>query len=274
MDLQGKRVLLTGASRGIGAALAVGLAEEGAELVLVARDEEGLTQTALSVRASGGTAHVLPADLASEGGRAPMLQAAGPIDVLVNNAGIEVPMAVLDQTDLDVQRQIEVNLVAPIALTRALVPGMIERGGGAVVMISSMSGKSPTPYNGIYSATKFGLNGFAQTLRIELRDSGVHVGTVCPSFVASAGMWADWGVKAPGLLREVPLDAVVRATKRVIKGAPEVLVTPSPMRPFLALGQLFPRLDAIMLRALGVTAALEKRAAEVVRRRASSSSPG
>ena len=272
MDLQGKKVLLTGASRGIGAALAVGLAQEGAELVLVARDEEGLSQTALSVRAGGGIAHVLPADLATREGRARLVEAAGPVDVLVNNAGIEVPIAVIDQTDLDVERQIEVNLVAPIALTRAFVPGMIERGGGAVVMISSMSGKSPTPYNGIYSATKFGLNGFAQTLRIELDGTGVHVGTVCPSFVASAGMWADWGVKAPGLLREVPLEAVVKATKRAIQGAPEVLVTPSPMRPFLALAQLFPRLDAVMLRALGVTSALEKRAAEVVRRRTSTSS--
>lgn len=272
MDLRGRRVLLTGASRGIGVALAQGLAADGAELVLVARNRVGLEQTALQVRAAGGTAEILPADLTSPADRERVVAEAGAVDILVNNAGVEVPLAFLKQTPNDVRTQIEVNLIAPIELTGAFLPLMIERGSGAVVMISSMSGKSPTPYNGIYSATKFGINGFAQTIRIELEGTGVHIGTVCPSFVASAGMWADWGVKAPGLLREVPLQAVVAATRKVISGAPEVLVTPGPMRPLLALSQLFPRLDGAVLRAMGVTAALRDRARAVAERRESSTS--
>jgi len=267
MDLAGKRVLLTGASRGIGAAIATALASEGAHLVLVARSAQGLDQTALLVRAAGGTAETIAADLATEEGRSKVIAGAGPIQVLVHNAGVEVPIAVLEQRPDDVRLQVEVNLVAPIAITQALVPGMIARGRGAVVMVSSMSGKSPTPYNGVYTATKHGLNGFASTLRLELQATGVHVKVVCPSFVATAGMWADWGVKAPGLLREVPLRRVVAGVRRAIDGAPEVLVTPTPVRPLLALAQLFPRLDGWMLRVLGVTDALESRARVVADRR-------
>jgi len=268
MDLRGRTVLLTGASRGIGVAIAEALAAEGAELLLVARDAAGLEATAVRARAAGGQARVLATDLATPDGRAAVIAAAADADVVIHNTGLEVPLAVVDQTDADIQAQIALNLVAPIALTRALAPGMVGRGRGAVVMVSSMSGKSPTPYNAVYTATKHGINGFAATLRLELQGTGVHVGVVCPSFVATAGMWADWGVAAPGLMREVPLSRVVAGVRRAIDGAPEVRVTPTPVRPLLALAQLFPGVDGFMLRALGVTAALRARAAEVARRRA------
>jgi short-subunit dehydrogenase len=270
MELRGRRVLLTGASRGIGVAIAEALAAEGAEIVLVARDPDGLAQTALRVRAAGGQAEVLAADIATAEGRAAVVAGAGPVAVIVHNAGIEVPVAVVDQTADDVRRQIDVNLLAPIELTRALLPRMIAARLGAVVFVSSMSGKSPTPYNAVYAATKHGLNGFSATLRLELDGTGVHAGVVCPSFVATAGMWADWGVQAPGLLREVPLERVVGGVRRAIDGAPEVLVTPTPVRPLLALAQLFPKLDGAMLGLLGVTPALRERAAVVAARRGGS----
>ena len=131
-----------------------------------------------------------------------------------------------------------------------------------MVYISSMSGKSPTPYNAIYSATKYALNGFVASLALELEGSGVHVGTVCPSFVADAGMWADSGVQAPALMKEVPLNQVLKAVKTVLSGSTtEVLVTPSPIRPLLALYALFPRLGPWLLKKLGVWAALERRQA-------------
>lgn len=261
MDLKGRTVVLTGASRGIGVGIAEALAAEGARIVLSARDAAGLEATAAKVRAAGGEAIVVPGDVTRPEDRAALLAAAGEIDVLVNNAGIEIPVSVLDHSEADIEAELAVNLRAPLALTRAVLPGMVARGRGAVVMVSSMSGKSPTPYNAIYTATKFGLNGFTASLRIELAGTGVHAGVVCPSFVADAGMWADSGVKAPALMREVPPARVVAGVRRVIDGAPEVLVTPGPVRPLLAIGQLFPSLDAIMLRWLGVLDALKARAA-------------
>ncbi|MDJ0852553.1 MAG: SDR family NAD(P)-dependent oxidoreductase [Myxococcota bacterium] len=270
-DLRGRVVVLTGASRGIGVQIARDLASTGAHLVLAARDQGGLEETADLVRAAGGRAEVFACDVSQEERRGALVKAAlglGPIAVLVNNAGIEVPLTLSDQTAADVERQIVVDLLAPIQLTRLVLPHMLSAGRGAVVMISSMSGKTPTPYNSIYSAAKHGLNGFAGSLRIELAGSGVHVGTVCPSFVAEAGMWVDSGTPAPRLMPEVPQESVVRAVRRVIDGSPEELVTPTPVRPMLAIGQLFSGFDRMLLERLGVLAALGERAQALARKRA------
>jgi short-subunit dehydrogenase len=133
-------------------------------------------------------------------------------------------------------------------------------------MLSSMSGKAPTPYNAVYAAAKHGINGFAGSMSFELEGTGVHIGVVCPGFVAGAGMWADAGVKAPALMREVPVQKVVDGVRRVIAGEKEVLVTPGPVRPLLALSDLAPSWIAPMLRALGVVDVLRRRA-DVVRSR-------
>jgi short-subunit dehydrogenase len=262
MDLTGKLVLVTGASRGIGVALAKDLAGAGARLVLTARDQAGLERVAAEIAAAGGVASVIAADIATDAGRAAIVaavEAVGPLHAFVSNAGLEVPVAVAEQTPAQIEKQIAVNLTAPILLTRALLPGMIARGQGAIVLVSSMSGKSPTPYNAIYAATKHGLNGFASSLRIELDGTGVTAGVVCPSFVADAGMWADTGLRAPGMMREVPLKKVVAAVRAVLGGKGEVLVTPSPIRPLLAINQLFPGLAGSVLRALGVLDTLKAR---------------
>lgn len=270
MDLRDRVVVLTGASRGIGAALAADLGRAGAHVVLAARDADGLARVAESVRAAGGRATVVVADVTRAEDRARLLEeaeAAGPVEVLVNNAGIEIAMALVDQTPEDVERQIAVNLTAPLLLTRAALPGMVARGRGRVVMVSSMSGKSPTPWNAVYTATKHGLNGFAASVRIELSGTGVHVGVVCPSFVAEAGMWADTGVKAPALMREVAPARVIAAVHAVLDGAGEVLVTPGPIRPLLAMAQLFPTLDGAVLRSIGVLDTLRERAKATAEKR-------
>lgn len=259
--------MLTGASRGIGRRIALDWASHGAHLVLFARNADALASVSREVKAAGGTATCVAGDVRDPSDRDRLVSTAeadGPVDVLVHNAGIERPVALTDRTDDDIEREIGVNLTAPIHLTRRLLPAMVERGQGAIVMVSSMSGKTPTPYNSIYAATKHGLNGFASSLRIELADTGVHVGVVCPSFVAEAGMWADTGVKAPRWLPEVPLDRVVAGVRRAAEGAPEVLVTPSPVRPLLALAQLWPRIDGMMLRTMGVVDALRSRARGLV----------
>jgi short-subunit dehydrogenase len=259
-----KRVaVLTGASRGIGSAIAEDLAPRYSAVVLGARDGRGLEETARKVRAANGRPILVAMDVRTEEGRNALIAAAeaeGDIEVVVNNAGVEVPVPVVEQSVDEIESQLDVNLRSPILLTGQVLPGMIKRGRGAIVMISSMSGKSPTPYNSVYSATKFGLNGFAGSLQFELAGTGVRVGVVCPGFVAGKGMWADTNVKAPLLMREVSIEKVVAAVQKVISGSPEVLVTPGPVRPLLALSQMRPTWIPPILRWMGITNVLEQRA--------------
>lgn len=259
-ELQGKRALLTGASRGLGVYIARGLATEGVDLVLSARDAAKLEGTAEECRRLGVNVALCAADVCSAEDRERLLREAGAIDILVNNAGVEITRRLQDQTAEDVRAQIETNLVAPIELMRAALPDMIARGSGVVVNVSSMSGKASTPYNSVYAATKHGLCGLSSSLAIELHGTGVHVGVVCPSFVAEAGMWADHGLEAPAMMREVPPARVSDAVLRVIRGETEVLVTPGPMRPLLALRALLPEIEGRMMRAMGIAKVLARRA--------------
>lgn len=259
-ELTGKRVLLTGASRGIGAHIALELAEQGAELWLAARDGKKLEAVARSCKDVGANVRVIEADVCRAADRERLIAEPGDLDVLVNNAGVEITKRLVDQSEADVRSQIETNLIAPIELTRRALTGMLARKRGVVVNVSSMSGKAATPFNSIYAATKHGLNGFTSSLDIELHGTGVHVGVVCPSFVSGSGMWADTGLKAPRMLREVRPEQVVEGVFRVIRGETEVLVTPGPMRPLLALRELAPRLEGRMLRAMGIARVLAARA--------------
>lgn len=258
-NLKGKRALVTGASRGIGVYIARELAKEGAVLALAARDTEKLGAVASECRALGATVRVVGADVSRAADRLRLLAEAGEIDILVNNAGVEIPRAFTDQSEEEVRAQIETNLVAPIELTRAALPAMLSRKSGVVVNVSSMAGKAATPFNAVYSATKHGLNGFTASLAVELHETGVHVGVVCPGFVSEAGMWAKSGLRAPATMREVSPEKVARAVMRVIRGETEVLVTPGPMRPLLALRDLAPGIEGRMLRAMGITKILAAR---------------
>ena len=259
-NLAGKRVLVTGASRGLGALIARAFAEQRAELVLAARDREKLEGVARDCERLGARVTPEAVDLADSRAREALVSRAGRFDVLVNNAGVEATRRLLDQSDDEVRAQLELNLTAPIALIRALLPDMIARHSGAIVNVSSMSGKAATPFNSIYAATKHGLNGLTTSLAAELHGTGVHVGVVCPSYVAEAGMWSDSGLRAPRMLREVAPEKVVRAVFRVRAGEVEVLVTPGPMRPLLALRELIPSIEAPMLRAMGIARVMQARA--------------
>jgi short-subunit dehydrogenase len=264
--IAGRRTLLTGASRGLGIAIAEALAAEGAELVLAARDERGLEAVARTCGDRGARARVLAVDVCRAEDRERVVREAGPVDILVNNAGVETTLALRDQTAEDVRRQIETNLLAPIELCRLVLDGMVARGRGVIVNVSSLSGKAATPFNSVYCATKHGLNGLSCSLAAELHDQGVHVGVVCPGFVSEAGMWAGLGLRAPRAMGEVSPRQVAAAVLRVIRGARQVLVTPAPMRPLLALRELLPGLEGRMLRAMGIAASLAARA-EVARSR-------
>jgi len=259
-----RHIILTGASRGIGAAIARALGARGAHVILAARGD--LQPTAELVRAAGGQATEVRCDLTRAEERQRLLDTAlalGPVHGLINNAGVERAVAFHEQSPADIDEQLALNLHAPLQLTRALLPSLIAQRSGAIVMISSMSGKSPTPWNSVSTATKYALNGFTAALRIELEGTGVHAGVVGPSFVADAGMWANTGVQAPPWVAEVPLHDVVRATLAALDGQNEVLVTTPLARPMLALTALFPSLDRFVLQRLGVLDVLRARAKAV-----------
>ena len=211
-QLQGARALVTGATGGIGHAIARRLAREGAELVLTGRRSGSLEALAQELGAQA-----VIADLARREEVERLIEAAGDIDLLVANAALPGSgrLAVLERAHID--RALEVNLRAPIALAHGLLPGMFGRRRGHLVFIGSLSGKTPNSGASIYSATKFGLRGVALSLRAELAAAGIGVSLVSPGFVSDAGMNADTGIRLPrGFTTRTPgqvADAVVRAVR-------------------------------------------------------------
>ncbi|MGI8712861.1 MAG: SDR family NAD(P)-dependent oxidoreductase, partial [Solirubrobacteraceae bacterium] len=187
-------VMITGASGGIGHAIARALAQQGARLLLTGRQRGALEQLATELGA-----RALVADLAHRADVQRLSSAAleAKVDVLVANAGMPASGELYDLSAAEVDRMLDVNLRAPIALAHRLAPAMAGRGRGQLVFVSSLSGQVASPASPMYSATKFGLRGFALGLREDLRSHGVGVSLVAPGFIRDAGMYADAGVKLP-----------------------------------------------------------------------------
>ncbi len=225
MELAGRTALLTGATGGLGRAIAEALAACGATLVLSARNQEALE--ALAAELPGGGHRALAADLAEPGAAQTLAAEAGDVDILVANAGLPGAGWIADFSPEEVIRALRVNLEAPMLTARALYPGMVDRGSGHLVFISSLSGKAASPRTSIYSATKFGLRGFSLALRTDLAPRGVGVSLVSPGFIRDAGLLADSGAKPPiGMGTGTPQQvgsAVVRAIER---DKVEVVVAP------------------------------------------------
>lgn len=180
-----KIVWITGASSGIGAALAETFAREGARLVLSARRRDELERVAAACSGEGHL--VLPLDLAQPASFGPhveaVLQRFGRVDVLVHNGGIS-QRALVKDTRLDVDRRImEVNYFGAVALTKAVLPSMLEARTGQFVVISSVMGKLGTPLRSAYAASKHALHGFFDCLRAEVAESGVAVTLICPGYI-------------------------------------------------------------------------------------------
>jgi short-subunit dehydrogenase len=259
-NVRGATAILTGASRGIGPYIAKVLAAEGVNLALAARDTTKLNDTRITCEHLGVRAIAVGCDVTSTPDLRRLIETAerelGPIDILVNNAGVEIPGTLWELSDEEADGILETNLHAPIRLTRLVLPGMLERKRGAIVHVSSMAGKSGAPYNAMYSATKFALQGLNESMQFELEGTGVHMGTVCPGFVADAGMWVNRGGAAPRFVQAVSPEKVARAVLKVIRGDLEALVMPGPFRPLLALNTLFPGLQRPLVKRLGVTEAM------------------
>lgn len=241
------RVLLTGATGGLGQAIARGFAAHGAKLVLSGRRAELLTPLGDELGAE-----TIVADLADRDEVDRLAAAAGPVDILVANAAIPASGHFTELTQGQIDTMLEVNLRSQIALARALVPGMVERGHGRLVFISSLSGKAAGPVSSLYSATKFGLRGFALGLREDLRDSGVGVSVVLPGFIRDAGMFADSGAKLPpGVGTRTPKEVADAVLAAVSSDRAEISVAPLSLRIGANFAGLAPELSSRLQRLLG-----------------------
>jgi short-subunit dehydrogenase len=249
VQLGGARALVTGATGGIGGAIARALYESGAQVLLSGRRRDALDELASRL---GERAEVLTADLSERDAPMRLAEAAGAVDVLVANAALPASGRVDDFDHDQIDRALDVNLRAPIQLTRALLPGMLARGHGHVVFVSSLSGKAASPRSGIYSATKFGLRGFAAGLREDVEPSGLGVTVVFPGFVSHAGLFADSGVKLPPWVRTRTPEQVAAAVVRGIEtGRAEIDVAPLGLRVGTRVAALAPVTVARLQRRLG-----------------------
>jgi short-subunit dehydrogenase len=260
-DLSGRTALVTGASGGLGTHIAKRLAGEGMNVAVSGRREDALAQVVGELEAMGAKASAMPADLCDldtidslvDGVEA----ALGPIDVLVNNAGVESVGAFTSYTREELSSMVNVNLTAPLLLTHRLAPGMLERGRGHVVFISSMAGKVGPAFSEPYAATKAGLVGLTQSLRAEYLDAPVGFSVVCPGFIAGDGMYERMvkeGHRSNRMMGETTTEKISGVVVKAIReDKPEILESGAPVRPMLAVAQMAPGLVERVAPKFGIT---------------------
>jgi short-subunit dehydrogenase len=240
MELRNSVGIVTGASRGIGAQIAEGLARKGVNLALAARSKDDLEQVAEQVRSQGVKVIAIPTDISNRRELEELVSRTredlGPIDLVVNNAGMEIA-GYSHELDSDrIDQAVQVNLTSLIQLSRLVLPEMVERKRGHICNIASVAGKVARPYSVVYAATKHGVVGFSWSLRAEMAEHNIEVTVVCPGYVSDVGMFADrreklgFG-KAPNALKEVTPEEVVAATIEAIEtNRAETVVGPVALR--------------------------------------------
>jgi len=254
----GKVVWITGASSGIGRSLAVAFDRAGARLILSSRNREALEEVKRSCRRDAEI-HVLPFDLADleqlPAHAANALQCFGHVDYMVHNAAIALRDRAI-HTDLDVDRRImTTNYFAPIALTKALLPSMVQRRSGCFVVVSSLSGRYGGPLVSAYAASKHALHGFFESLRAEVHAEGIRITMIIPGFIrtsiAERALTGDGGMYGktlqvhergmdPDRCAKRMLNAIARGKEEALVGGVEVYS--------VYLKRFFPRLLSIMVR--------------------------
>jgi len=240
MDVSGKTVLITGATGGLGQAIARAFAGHGASLILTGRRSGVLEPLAAEL-----SARVIAVDLSSHAEIERLIDQAGDADVLVANAALPASGSLEDFSVDQIDRALDVNLRAPIVLSRELGLRMASRGGGHIVLMSSLSGKAATPGSALYSATKFGLRGFGLGLRQDWAPRGVGVSIVFPGFIRDAGMFHESGAKLPpGVGTRRPEDVAAATLKAVERNLAEVDVAPVTLRAGALLSQVAPEVAA------------------------------
>ena len=263
--LEGKIALITGASRGIGPYIVRALSLEGALVIGIARNKEKLINLQKHIIEEGGKVRVIPFDLKETHKLKVLVQNLkkdniNRIDILVNNAGIEKYTHYADNDYESIQSIITVNLLAPMELTRLILPEMLKRCQGNIINIASLAGRKGVAYNSIYSASKAGMIKWGDGLRQELHGTGVLVSTIMPGYIDEAGMFFDGGYPAPKLLGTSPPQKVADAVLKAINtGKGEIIVNSGPMKPLLALNVLAPEFGNYIVKKFGVVSLSKKR---------------
>ena len=222
MNISGTTVLLTGATGGIGHAIARRLHGDGASLILTGRRTDVLEPLAQELGA-----RALAVDLSDPAAVDQLIADAGDVDIVVANAALPASGKLSSFSVEELDRALDVNLRAPIVMTHHYGEVFAARGSGHFVFISSMAGKAGSPYASLYNATKFGLRGFGQGLRPEMAERGVGVSVVFPGFISDAGMFADSGVTLPrGVGTSTPQEVADAVVTAIVKDKGEVDVAP------------------------------------------------
>lgn len=247
MQIQGKSVLLTGATGGIGEAIANELSGAGAKLIVSGRRADVLERVAAQSAAT-----VAVADLADRAQLAKLLAAHRGVDILVANAALPASGDLADFSIEEIDRAIDVNLRAPVMMARELIEPMRQRGSGQIVLISSLAGKVATAGSSLYSTTKFALRGFGAGLRADLVGSGVGVSVIFPGFVRDAGMFHESDVELPAYVGTSSPQEVALAVRSAIENdRGEIDVAPLSVRAATKASELAPTLMGAVVRRLG-----------------------
>lgn len=229
--VQGKVALITGASRGIGLAIARSLAGLGAKVALCARDPQRLETAAAALKQTGASAVAIAGDVRRADEIAHLLRATerslGPIEILVNNAGIGYFAPVQEASEADWDSVLDTNLKAVFLLSSAVAPGMIQRRGGHIINIGSLSGKSAFAGGAIYCASKWGLLGLTQCMAEDLRSYGVRVSAVAPGSVAT-DFSPHTGKDTSKMLQP---DDVAHAVESIVTQTPQSFISEVLIRP-------------------------------------------
>jgi short-subunit dehydrogenase len=250
VELRGSRALVTGAAGGLGGYISRALAGHGANLVVSDLPGSSIEERAEELGRMGVEAQAVPADLTDAADRERLVrdaaEAIGPLDVLVNNAGLEFGGAFTKTTREEIEAIATVNLIAVMDLTWLVLPGMLERRRGHVVNLASLAGKIPPVFLATYAATKHGVVGFTHSLRAEYADEPVSFSAICPVFVADVGMYArveaEMEAEPPPGLRPVPPQRVADAVlKAVREDRAEVIVNRGPIRALAVFYWLAPK---------------------------------
>lgn len=241
MRISGSTILLTGASGGLGQAMGRSLAANGARLVVTARNVQQLEALAADTGAE-----VVVADLCDRADVDALIARSADIDVLVANAGTGADVPVAEETPENIDRVVDVNLRAPIQLASAFAQAKLEQGTPAhIVLVGSLSALAATPLTRLYNATKFGLRGFALSLRQDLAGTNVGVSIVEPGFIRDAGMFAESGIDLPkGVRTKSPSDVARGVIDAIENDRGEVFVAPLELRLSATLATVAPGFSA------------------------------
>jgi len=254
MKIDGKVVIVTGASAGIGAACAAEFARAGAKLSLCARSEEGLR------RAAGDQALITAGDLTEESVRRRVvertLERFGAIDILINNAGIGLYIPSWEAPEAEVRRLMELNFFAVLGMIRLVTPHMRARRGGTIVNVGSIGGKIVLPWLTVYSASKFAVGALTEGLRMELRRDGIRTMLVCPGYVLTEFQQRSVGEVPPQMVKgrrfAITATECAASIRRGVERDARTVMTPRVGWLLVALARLLPRaVEARMARMNG-----------------------